>query len=167
MKTIYYRGLKFTKDDKTGYYLNSTHRLRLHRYVYQCEVREIPKGYEIHHIDMNKDNNDVSNLQLLSRSEHRKVHASLLSDEKREWYRNNLNTVARPKACEWHKSEEGRKWHSEHAKNQVRPLYQRTCIICGETYYTKATVSKYCSDRCKAIANRRKASESKESSKNQ
>lgn len=164
MKYVYYKGLKFTKDDKTGYYLNSTHRLRLHRYVYQCEVGEIPNGYEIHHIDLDKDNNVVSNLQLLSRSEHRKLHASLLTDEQREWKRNNLNTKARPKACEWHGSEAGRKWHSEHAKNQIRPLKQFMCEICGSTFYTHGTTGRYCSDACRAKAFRRRHNESKKSS---
>ena len=146
------------------YYLNSTHRLRLHRYVYLCEVGDIPKGYEIHHIDFNKDNNDISNLQLLSRADHRKVHAMLLTPEQREWRRNNLNTNARPKACEWHGSEAGRQWHSEHAKNQVRHQHEHTCVICGKTFFTTAPVSKYCSGACKARGYRRRHCESKESS---
>ena len=36
--------------------------------------QEIPKGYEIHHFDFNPKNNEVSNLVLLSKSEHTKTH---------------------------------------------------------------------------------------------
>jgi len=35
---------------------------------------EIPKGFEIHHIDGDKDNNNISNLEILSASEHQKKH---------------------------------------------------------------------------------------------
>jgi len=37
----------------------------------------IPKGYAIHHIDLNKTNNNIHNLKLLSISEHRKLHLLL------------------------------------------------------------------------------------------
>ena len=67
-KYIEYDGLKFCRDDKTGYYLNSTIRKRLHRYVWEKERGEIPEGYHIHHIDKNKANNDISNLALISAS---------------------------------------------------------------------------------------------------
>jgi hypothetical protein len=51
----------------------------LHHYVY-CyynNIDVIPKGYVIHHIDFNKQNNDISNLQLLTHSDHSKLHSKL------------------------------------------------------------------------------------------
>lgn len=36
---------------------------------------QLPKGYEVHHIDMNKLNNDINNLAVLTKSEHAKVHS--------------------------------------------------------------------------------------------
>ena len=57
-KFAYFNGLKFTRDDKTGYYLNSTIRKRLHRCVWEYYNGEIPKGYHIHHKDNDKSNND-------------------------------------------------------------------------------------------------------------
>ena len=56
MKEIWFNGIKFTKDDKTGYYLNSSIRKRLHRYVWELHYGEIPEGYHIHHIDFDKSN---------------------------------------------------------------------------------------------------------------
>lgn len=38
---------------------------------------EIPKGCVIHHIDMNIDNNSIENLQLLTISEHMKLHQEI------------------------------------------------------------------------------------------
>lgn len=36
---------------------------------------QLPEGYEVHHIDMNKLNNDINNLAVLTKSEHAKVHS--------------------------------------------------------------------------------------------
>ena len=46
-----------------------------------CEyhnIESVPKGFVIHHIDENKDNNSIENLMLLSKSEHSKLHAKRL-----------------------------------------------------------------------------------------
>lgn len=157
-KYLCFNGVKFTRDDKTGYYLNSTIRKRMHIYVWEYYNGEVPKGYEIHHKDRDKANNDIANLELLTASEHRKKHSEELTQEQREWFRNNLNENARPKAVEWHKSEEGRKWHKEHYKRQGQSLHVKTekaCINCGKTFSGEHN-AKFCSNACKS-AYRRKA----------
>jgi len=35
---------------------------------------KIPEGYVIHHIDRNKQNNSIENLQLMTKSKHTKLH---------------------------------------------------------------------------------------------
>lgn len=48
---------------------------KFHHYVWEKENKKtLPKGYVIHHIDENKLNNDISNLQLMSVSEHNSHH---------------------------------------------------------------------------------------------
>ena len=42
---------------------------RIHRLIYSNLVGEIPKGYEIDHIDRNRHNNNLSNLRLVTKSE--------------------------------------------------------------------------------------------------
>lgn len=42
----------------------------------------IPSGCVIHHIDLNKDNNDITNLQLLTISEHMKLHAQIRKEQR-------------------------------------------------------------------------------------
>ena len=42
---------------------------------YELGMSEIPKGFVVHHIDLNKKNNDPSNLALMSCSAHSKLHA--------------------------------------------------------------------------------------------
>lgn len=41
------------------------------------EITEIPKGYVIHHKDLNHYNNDPENLEMLTISEHIKLHANI------------------------------------------------------------------------------------------
>ncbi len=40
-------------------------------------ITEIPKGFVVHHIDLNKKNNDISNLALMTISAHGRLHAML------------------------------------------------------------------------------------------
>ena len=68
---IYYRNSK-------GYYQRMTFRMHfLHVDVWEYHNRKVRKGYDIHHIDQNKDNNQIENLQCLTRAEHRQLHAKL------------------------------------------------------------------------------------------
>jgi predicted DNA-binding protein YlxM (UPF0122 family) len=71
--------LKFTIN-KNGYYESTTKdRLMLHNYNWEKINGKIPKGYEIHHIDLNKLNNNIENLKLVTPSEHTKIHSILLN----------------------------------------------------------------------------------------
>jgi hypothetical protein len=47
----------------------------MHHYVWEdLHKRARPKGMHIHHIDNDRDNNDISNLQMVTPSEHAKIH---------------------------------------------------------------------------------------------
>ena len=46
---------------------------KLHRLVYETFVGPIPAGFQVHHIDGNKQNNAVSNLMILSPREHHDI----------------------------------------------------------------------------------------------
>ena len=67
-------GRKWSFDGR--YYLNNETGDSLHRYIWKLHNGSIPDGYHIHHIDGNKDNNDISNLLCVSCSEHMKLHRS-------------------------------------------------------------------------------------------
>lgn len=47
---------------------------KLHHIIWECINGEIPKGYEIHHIDGNKENNSIYNLEMLSIKNHHDLH---------------------------------------------------------------------------------------------
>jgi hypothetical protein len=57
------------------YYINQKIKKRLHNYEYEYYYGKITKGYVVHHIDFNPENNNISNLQLLTNSEHNKIHS--------------------------------------------------------------------------------------------
>lgn len=64
----------------TGHWTNNStfnKEILLHREIYKQHTGLTDDdllGYEVHHIDGNKDNNDISNLKLLSKKEHAKYH---------------------------------------------------------------------------------------------
>lgn len=47
---------------------------KVHRLVAQTFIGDIPKGYVVHHIDMNKKNPYYKNLLICSRTEHMRIH---------------------------------------------------------------------------------------------
>ena len=61
--------------DQDGYhridiYLNHKQKhVKIHKLVYLVWVGDIPKGYQLNHIDDNKDNNNYKNLYLGSQKE--------------------------------------------------------------------------------------------------
>src|SRR3990167_10299143 len=73
---IIYREIKFTPSGN-GYYRATGRKkhLSLHRYKWECEVGSIPVDYDIHHKDGDKTNNNLENLECLSKAEHTKNYS--------------------------------------------------------------------------------------------
>jgi hypothetical protein len=153
-----FNGLQFREEYPGGYYIHNSvgSNIRMHRYVWEYYYGKIPKGYEIHHIDGNRGNNDISNLRILTTKEHRKYHSDNLSDEERHRRRDNMLKNAIPAATEWHKSESGKNWHSQPIKQQHENgcfIQNLTCTMCGKEYTGKRSAKNgntFCSDACKA-----------------
>lgn len=67
---ITYRNRKFTLRN-TGYYAATDgKRESLHRYKYEYEIGPIPEDWDVHHIDGNKEHNNIENLVALPKDEH-------------------------------------------------------------------------------------------------
>ncbi len=131
---------------------------RLHRAVWEAHNGAIPEGYHVHHIDENRSNNQIENLSLMPGLEHMKMHAG--EPERRENGRRAI-ALAIMVAPEWHHSEEGKKWHSEHMKEvwQTMPYHEVVCDFCGKVFLSRATRRKgphFCNQNCKAKYARRK-----------
>ena len=89
----------------------------LHREIYKDNFGPIPDGWHVHHADGDWNNNDPSNLKAIPQEEHWSEHHTVGFWNDREAVREHLDRI-RPMASEWHRSKEGRRWHSEHAKRQ-------------------------------------------------
>jgi hypothetical protein len=62
-------GVQQTKNDCTYLWDGANHRIRRPKKVYEDAYGPIPKGYIIIHLDGNKDNDSLSNLEAISRAE--------------------------------------------------------------------------------------------------
>lgn len=155
-KKQYFNGKHYWKQKRTGYYVNanmSPH--SLHRQVWIYHNGEIPKGLVIDHIDRDKDNNQIDNLRLVSLSENNKNISEQEKQRRIEW----MDKI-RPLTKEWHKSEEGRKWHSRHGVEvySKRPPIKKICAHCGKEFWTTqySKTTRFCGENCQMKARRRR-----------
>lgn len=73
---IEYAHRRYTPAD-VGYYRCTTgDRHYLHRRVYEDQHGPIPPGYDVHHVDHDKANNAPTNLVLLTKDAHARLHAA-------------------------------------------------------------------------------------------
>ena len=82
-----FNGIRFTVG-KNGYYSSRTVKLAkgqtqrsLHRYVWEFHNGPIPPGHHVHHIDGDRTNNQIENLEILRKNIHLSGH---MTPERRE-----------------------------------------------------------------------------------
>jgi len=73
----FFNGKKYSLRN-TGYYgLTNDDRRLIHRDVWMFyNKKDIPKNFDIHHIDRNKTNNKINNLELISHAEHSRKYST-------------------------------------------------------------------------------------------
>lgn len=80
--------------DKKGYpsiWINNK-TIKLHVYIWEKKNGNKPKGYQLHHKDNNKKNYSLDNLELVTQSDHFKLH--------HRWVRENGKWITKPcKSC--------------------------------------------------------------------
>lgn len=133
------------KFDGVSYYLCGNYfqrkGKRLHRIVWEYHNGEIPKGFEVHHIDGDRANNDISNLQLLTENEHHGIHMN--DPARKEQSRRDIKKASEH-AKAWHKTDAGFKFHSDHMKEYWKnaPANTYICTYCGKEFQTKHVYGK-------------------------
>ena len=145
-KYLEYDGLKFCRDEKTGYYLNSTIRERIHRYIWEKEVGAIPEGCHIHHLNGDKSDNRIENLAIMTGKGHLRMH--MAEQARKDAARENVKKAIAA-APAWHKSEAGRAWHSKQATGRKPKRETKICDVCGKPFEGTKT-QRFCSNACKA-----------------
>jgi hypothetical protein len=129
----------------------------LHRAKWEKANGAIPNGHDVHHKDGNPLNNRLSNLQLLTVAEHRRLEGERGSHSTPKAIV-HLASI-RSKAAEWHRSPAGREWHREHAEHSLRTIPYRDCVCrsCGEPFRARNPRAAYCSSKCYQRDNKREA----------
>ncbi len=164
-------GLTFRKDKKTGYYLSSQYfdgrRKRLHVYVWEREHGPAPKGYQVHHIDFNKDNNEPENLVCISEHEHQSLHMQRRMKEHPELLE-KFQQRGIAEAPKWHASKAGHEWHKQHYEKMKDRLYNKEreeiCANCGKPIVVKGRNWKnnFCNNNCKSAFRRKSGVDNEE-----
>lgn len=128
-------------------------RKRLHEDIWIDANGPIPDGHHVHHVDHDPLNNDLGNLACIPKSDHHAHHGAALTQERRDWLRAHADRI-RPLTAEWHRSEEGRAWHSEHGKRvwEGRAYAERQCEQCGDRFLTRTAAGneRFCTNACKS-----------------
>lgn len=164
-KQFVFNGETYERGEKSRYYFKKTTRnverknaKQLHRAVWEYYNGKIPEGHQIHHIDGDIDNNDISNLECISRKDHLSMHAQK-NKENDEYVNKNRKQLAEAskRAALWHSSGEGKKWHSEHAKNSIQKTQriEKKCAFCEKTMQALPW-QEYCCQSCQEKARRRR-----------
>ena len=81
--------------------------------------------------------------------EHCRLHAEK-NNKNEDYVRQRNETLKRASnlAREWHKSDIGRKWHSENARNRVLKDKKIVCKCCGKEFVSPYADTQFCSDKC-------------------
>ena len=139
-----FNGFNFYKNKKGRY----TCTITLHRFLWQFYNGEIPDGCDIHHSDFDKENNDISNLELLTKDEHKKIHLShkfKKSPEKKQKF------ICKICGKEYEAVNRGNNnYCSQKCKKiaeRARTVKIKICKVCGKEFSTSDDAD-FCSPKC-------------------
>lgn len=135
-----FNGLTFRKGT-SGHYTNTSS--FIHRHVWQYYCGDIPAGNVIHHKNFNKSDNSIENLQMLTITEHNRLHMALqLSD---------LRYTRKCPKCgkTFTTGHIIQIYCSEDCANKSRPLENKQCVICGKEFKARTDQNiSTCSKKC-------------------
>lgn len=152
--------IQFHKDNNTGYWVNTStgKNIRLHREKLRIELgltQEQMKKYDVHHIDGNKDNNDINNLQLINKIKHATMHAEKQVNEKiikvceycGEEYKSSINVAHKQRFC-------SAKCKARYRRANGLNNTVRICKNCGKEFICDiCSRTQFCSRHCAGVYN--------------
>lgn len=151
---VTYGGIVYRVQTSGRYFQCSAGKNRerlLHRRVWIDHHGEIPADHEVHHINGDWRDNRLENLKCVERFEHQSAHMRerWQDPEKATGMRTALATAI-SRAPQWHRSEDGKAWHREHARKQWDNAKQVECgcRVCGAKFMAWMRDATLCSKKC-------------------
>lgn len=138
--------------DKNGYYRSRIG--QLHVNVWKYHNGEIPKGWDVHHLDHNPANNQLDNLQCMPHGEHKKLHAARAIKVEATCIICGTTFLTRSdypaKTCS----------PSCRSKYRYKQKIERICVICNSVFtISKTSPRKTCCLKCERILQKRTRAE--------
>lgn len=133
---IEWRGRRYYRQ-KQGHYRDAGGWL-IHRHVWIAANGDIPGRHVIHHLDHNKANNHISNLQCMPQGQHIAHHAR---DRHASGAYDHVDRAANAR----------KGWEQREPRDVV-------CHHCGGAYQSTGMRPKYCTPQCGARARRQRLS---------
>lgn len=133
-----FNGIIYRKDKDGGHYF---HHNGIHQAVWRYHYGAISNGYDIHHVDENKDNNSIENLKCLPHKEHMKIHKHCLTIKEHTCI-----------ICGKKFSSKGKKNYCSHTCWLKSKGTFKICAFCGREFLAYLEDQKYCSIKCNNTA---------------
>ena len=162
---IEYKGIIYRKHPHQKYFYCSQSLLKtrklysrsLHRQMWYDAYGEIPVGYQVHHKDRNAFNNTLNNFELKESKWHASYHAKEKVERDPNFFK-EFQKKGIAVAPLWHKSEIGREWHKQNAKNMGLATLTyglKKCDNCNKEFTLKSKNGRFCSNACKSAWRRK------------
>ena len=144
-----FNGVKFRKR-KGGHYFTPMY--SIYHSVYQYYYGELPQNTIIHHIDQDKNNNNIENLIPMTPSAHQKLHATL----GRKNYIAPLRTLTCERCGEEYQARySGRNKFCPDCRKILtstpKPVkrFSKNCLWCGKEFQAYRKDAETCSQHCR------------------
>ncbi len=137
-------GFKFYRNVGKNFYCT----ISIHRFVWTYFNGEIPEGYDVQHRDLNHDNNDIANLKLVTKDEHKKIHAAVKSTRRPDKKSKFACAVC---GREYEAANRGNNSYCsakcKKIAERARAVEIKICSVCGKEF-TTSDDAKFCSREC-------------------
>lgn len=139
-----FNGVKYCIDKYGRYHRNAG----LHVDVWRYYNGDIPTDnvYDVHHRNLNPTDNDISNLQLLTKSEHQRLHCSNQPFSEHICHCCGKKFLTQSPSARFCSKKCGEKWRL--ASGSKSSLTK--CPVCGKVFTRKRPEQIYCSYTCAA-----------------